>query len=427
MYKKNELKNLIYIQENKPCNEQTIKGLFRSVVEPVFDDNLECLVLLRLEEKSKNSFHGLLKRLEYSKAKVYDFSANPIKKEFENLLVENIWDKTEFVYILSERYAAVLIFDYEISTVENHAEIYILHNSKLLSDFFGIINSNSKLDLTEYPEKWHPDRRDNLVLNNSVRKIVGILNETNQEVLISEVEKATIEKNPQLEEMASSLEFIKCKSNYVSHEIRNQLSICDLYSTIIQKQLPNLVFKNEEAESSIKNALDCIQKSLKVAANSLLDLKSLSNINLERHEISELIETSVGLAKVYSGHKDIQITVEGLKKSGMAVMIDRNQFLAVIINLIKNAIESIDVNGTIKIKGEKCNNDIKISVSNNGKIISEEIQKEIFKEGFTTKATGSGLGLHICKKSLQEQFAQLELKKSDGTSTEFEITIPRIL
>ena len=61
--------------------------------------------------------------------------------------------------------------------------------------------------------------------------------------------------------------------------------------------------------------------------------------------------------------------------------------------------------------------------SNTGKPITIEIQEKIFKEGFTTKVTGSGLGLYICKKSLEEQFAQLKLKKSDENLTEFEITL----
>ncbi len=52
VYNKNQLKNLTYIQENKPCNEQTIKGLFRAIVEPILEANVEAVVLCRLEEKS---------------------------------------------------------------------------------------------------------------------------------------------------------------------------------------------------------------------------------------------------------------------------------------------------------------------------------------------------------------------------------------
>ena len=109
------------------------------------------------------------------------------------------------------------------------------------------------------------------------------------------------------------------------------------------------------------------------------------------------------------------------------ILADDNKFSAVLINLIKNAVESINEKGEINLRTEINKENVKLIISNNGYPISREIRNEIFKEGFTTKVTGSGLGLYICKKSLEEQFAKLELKKSDDVSTDFEITIPRAL
>ena len=434
---KNQLKDLIYIQENKPCNEQTINGLFRSIVEPILDKNVECLVLCRLEEKSRQSFNGILKRLEYSNAKVYDFSDTPIcepkKENFENVLKENIWDNTEFIYILSERYGAVLSFDYKVSELDGFAGIYILHNSSLLSAPFEIINANSKVDLSPYQEKWHPDRRDNEILNNSIRKIVDLLNETNQEILLSEIERETLidhsekECGPDYFKIVSHLDLVSSQSSHISHEIRNQLSICDLYSTIAQKQLEKINIGNPEIEASVNNALDCIQKSIKMASNSILDLKSLNNNKIEPLELSSVINRSVELASVYSSGKDIQINLKDCDTAQTKILADDNKLSAVLINLIKNAVESINEKGEINLRTEINKENVKLIISNNGYPISREIKNEIFKEGFTTKVTGSGLGLYICKKSLEEQSAQLELKKSDDESTDFEITIPRAL
>ena len=56
--------------------------------------------------------------------------------------------------------------------------------------------------------------------------------------------------------------------------------------------------------------------------------------------------------------------------------------------------------------------------------ISQEKQKSIFEEGFTTKPTGSGLGLHICANNLKAQNATLKLTKSTTEITEFEIILP---
>lgn len=418
VYKQDKLKKLIYIQENKPCNEQTVKGLFRSIVEPILEKNTETLVLCRLEEKSKNNFKGILQRLEYSSAKVYDFSDNPISYKFENILKEKIWDKTEFVYVLAERFGAVLIFDYEESEIPGFAQIYILHNSKNLSEAFDIISSNAIIDLNEYQEKFHPDRRDNDVLNSSIRKIVENLNETNQEILISQMEREAPEDNTDL---TARLEFISSKSNYVAHEIRNQLSICNLYSSIIQKQLDKANFENQDVEKSMANAVEYIQKSLKIAGNLLLDLKSLRSSDLKEYDLKSLIESSIELGQVYANGKDIKFKNEISQTA--AILVDENKFLTVLINLVKNAVESIEEKGEIIIRTEVEDGNVKITVSNNGKPISEELQGKIYEEGFTTKSTGTGLGLAICKKTLEEQFAQLRLVKSDDVSTDFEITV----
>lgn len=418
MYKKNELKNLIYIQENKSSNEQTINGLFRSIIEPVLEKNVEGLILLRLEERSKNNFNGILRRLEYASTKVYDFSDNCLSDKFENILKEKIWDKTEFIYVLAERFGAVLIFDYEEEEIDGFAQFYILHNSKNLSDAFNVINKNSKKDLSSYQERLHPDRRDNDILNNSIRKIVENLNETTQEFIISQLENETT-KNA--DDLASRLDFVLTKSSYVAHEMRNLLSICNLYSNIIDKQIDKIKFTNKEAEKSICNARECIKKSMQMAGNLLLDFKSLSSIDLKEYDLKTIVEEGFELAKIYATGKNIKFKIKIPETT--KIMADENKFLSVLINLIKNAIENIDEKGEINLKTCVEEENVKITISNTGKPITKEIQEKLYEEGFTTKPTGSGLGLSICKKTLEEQFAKLNFIKSDEISTEFEITL----
>lgn len=416
---KNQLKNLIYIQENKACNEQTIKGLFRSIAEPILEKNVESVVLCRLEEKSKNDFSGILKRLEYANAKVYDFSDIPISEKFENVLKEKIWDKTEFLYILSERYGAVLVFDYEESELSGFAQMYILHHSKNLADAFNIISANSTVDISEYQEKWHPERRENDLMNSSIRKLVENFNETNQEILISEMTKENAESDA---DSKTKLDFLSTKSSYIAHEMRNLLSICNLYSTIIEKQSHKVSFESSEVEKSIFNARNCIRRSLKMTGNLLLDFKSLSKADIKEYDLKSLVDSSLELAQIYATEKKINF-INNVPE--INILVDENKFLAVLINLIKNAVESIDEIGEIIIGANVEGDNVKLTISNNGRPITKELQSKIFETGFTTKPTGSGLGLAICKQTLEEQLAKLKLLKSDESSTEFEITVLR--
>ena len=214
------------------------------------------------------------------------------------------------------------------------------------------------------------------------------------------------------------LELYKAQTRCISHEIRNHLSICELYSEIIKKRLAQEGIKN----ASIENAINSIQKSLKIIGTSLIDLKSLNNFCLSRQNLKTLLENAVDMSTAYICDKDIKIHCS--LQENIYAEIDENKFLACIVNLIKNAIEAIDLQGEIYIKCYEEKGAAHIKVSNTGHAISQEKQKEIFEAGFTTKQTGSGLGLHICKTNLENQNAKLQLNKSDEESTEFEIILP---
>ena len=204
----------------------------------------------------------------------------------------------------------------------------------------------------------------------------------------------------------------------VAHEIRNHVSICDMYSEIIKKHLQKSNITNE----SIDNALDCIKKSLKIITTSLLDLKSMDNFELKICEVRYLVEEAVRLSDAYSVGKKIEINL--LTKNSALIKIDENKFLACLVNIIKNGIEAIEASGEIFILSEVIDDFVHIKISNNGKMIPVEKQKEIFNQGFSTKSNGCGLGLYICKNNLEKFNAQLLLNKSTKSKTEFEIIVP---
>lgn len=213
-------------------------------------------------------------------------------------------------------------------------------------------------------------------------------------------------------------DLIKEQSRCIAHEMRNHISICELYTQIIKKNLEKEGIQN----TSLNNALNCINKSLKIMSNSLLDLKSLDNFNLKKVNIKKVLEEGIKLATAYISDKKIKITSN--INIDAEVFIDENKFLACIVNIIKNAIEAIKKGGKINVSLEIEGDYIHIKISNDGEPISQEKQKSIFEEGFTTKPTGSGLGLHICANNLKAQNATLKLTKSTTEITEFEIILP---
>ena len=157
-----------------------------------------------------------------------------------------------------------------------------------------------------------------------------------------------------------------------------------------------------------------------------MSLKTKESSEVKQASLKEIIENAVELSQVYLDGKNIEFQIEN--ESGIDVMADSEKLIAVIINLVKNASEAFIIeddalkNGKyIKIKTEKDDSCAKIYISNNAQGISEP--EKIFNEGFTTKTNGTGLGLWICKKSVEEMQGELELSRSTEDYTEFTIKL----
>lgn len=204
----------------------------------------------------------------------------------------------------------------------------------------------------------------------------------------------------------------------VSHEIRNNISICDMYSQIIRKNLE----RDNILNSSIENALNCLQKSIQMISVNLLDLKSLNKNSPKIQNLESLLIKAIEFSKAYIEDKSINYKLD--IKCNSEILVDENRFLSCIINILKNAIESISDIGEIHIETYKESYFSVIHISNNGIKIPDEIKDNIFKYGYTTKENGSGYGLYICKQYLESQNATLDLVRSDDEFTIFEIKIP---
>ena len=399
----NYLKELIDTQSNNFLTVQALKCLIRSVVDPLLDEPESGVVLHRL--LNKDGLQGMLKRLDFSEVESFSFT------DESNNLVEKVWANTEFICVLTHRFVSILIWDNHTGD-KNLVRYYSLYNSKLQYEPLNIIKRNSKIDLTPYIEKYNPDRRDNLLLNASIRKLLNSIDESSSDAVLGYAEKNV--------EVLVDSDLIQKKSRVVAHEIRNQLSICDLYSEIIKK---HALVNNVEG---VLNSINAINKAIKMANNSLLTLKTIDSCELSNISLKEIVDTAVELSQVYLENKNIEFQIENDIDAN--VLANQEKVVAVIINLVKNAVEAFGFeddcseNGKyIKIKTDIDENSVSIYVSNNAKGI--DAPEKIFNEGFTTKSTGSGLGLWICKKFIEEQMGELELSRSTEDYTEFLIRL----
>lgn len=407
--KKNLLKNLIFIQENKTITQKAVEGMFRAFVEPLLNSPQEGLVVHRILDKEP--YQGLLSRLKYIDVKLIDYTK-------ETAFRQDVWENTEFLGILTHRYGIVFIWDYTLDAVDGYAGYYLKFNSRLLDEGFDIINDNSKISLKKYMETYRPDRRDNDMLNSVMLNLFDMYNSQTQEAIAVDLEREVMDKT-----LSEKSGYDK-KTRFIAHEIKNQLSICELYAQIIRKYCQN----NEINAETIENALVSINKSVQMANNHLISLKTVDAQKLEPLKVNEVIDEAISLAQVYLQDKEIKLNVENNIEN--EILADKNKLVSVIINLVKNATEALTdvvlgeeegIEKQIKVSTALEDMFVKIRIENNGRVIAEP--DRIFEEGFSTKSTGSGLGLVICKQDIEEQFGQIRLVKSEENSTEFEIAM----
>lgn len=206
------------------------------------------------------------------------------------------------------------------------------------------------------------------------------------------------------------------KVRYISHEVKNQLSVCDLYIEIMERYCK----KNGITDETILKSVNCIKRAVQIAGNNLLELKSSDVQEIGQYNLQEILEESLQLSKVYGFNKNIDISLNC--DTNPMVSVDKNRFQSVIINLVKNACEAFDNRNDkwVKISAEIQNSIARIIVSNNANPIENP---DIFDAGMTTKENGSGLGLYISRKNMEEMGGTLRLVKSDEIATHFEIMV----
>jgi len=214
----------------------------------------------------------------------------------------------------------------------------------------------------------------------------------------------------------------------LAHEIKNPLTPILLSIDQIKEKFLNQDIKKGNGE--FKNYLDIISRQVSdigKLANEFSDFARMPSAEKRENNLRKLIEENISLMKLSA--KDIDFDFNYQCSSEFYVF-DRSQISRVIINILKNSIEAIDekklksnFKGNIKVLVVQFENFIKIKVEDNG-IGFKNIELDTALPLQTTKKTGSGLGLSIVNKILDQHNGNLKIFKSEeGAKVEINIGI----
>lgn len=155
------------------------------------------------------------------------------------------------------------------------------------------------------------------------------------------------------------------------------------------------------------------------------EFSQFANIGNPRHEIFDLHEILYLLIQLYSADSRVQLDCTPLPRS-VLINADRTHINRLFTNLIQNAIQAVPENriAQISIEEELRNNKILVKVTDNGMGIPEEMRSKIFTPNFTTKTSGTGLGLAMCKGIVEQAKGEIWFETKAGEGSTFFVELP---
>ncbi|WP_280769643.1 sensor histidine kinase [Salipaludibacillus daqingensis] len=220
-------------------------------------------------------------------------------------------------------------------------------------------------------------------------------------------------------QQTEKLAFVGELSAGAAHEIRNPLTVIDGFLTLMNQSLTN----NQKEKFRIQLLLKELARINSIIEEMLL-LTKPSAPKMKPTSLREIINDIVPLIQHAAGNEQVNFDMH---LDSISMFVDSEQMKQVLHNLIRNSIEAMEGKGTIyissKIKGEMC----QIFVRDNGPGIPEKMKAQLFHPFLTSKESGTGLGLTIAQRILDNHEGKIELFSSSKQGTCFLIEVPLAL
>ena len=212
----------------------------------------------------------------------------------------------------------------------------------------------------------------------------------------------------------------------IAHEIRNPLA--GIYTTV--QNLESEFSDGDAQKSDLKNILDEIDR-VENLIREVLDLVRPVPLQIEEFDIHDLISTTFSLLRKEMVKKGIELVTE-YGAGDSVIKADPNRLRQVFSNLALNAIEAANGAGRITVRTEtKPQRDreterhwLEIDVLDEGIGIPSKHMSRIFDPFFTTKSGGTGLGLTVTHKIIEDHNGRIEVESRENQGTMFRVLLP---
>ncbi|MGV8091784.1 MAG: ATP-binding protein [Mangrovibacterium sp.] len=209
----------------------------------------------------------------------------------------------------------------------------------------------------------------------------------------------------------------------VAHEIKNPLTPMKLNIQYLQRaKAENSPHYDEFFDRVTRTLIEQIDTLSEIAT----EFSNFAKIPNTKKEVFNLVERLEDVTALFESNSQMKFKLELHDHKEILINADKEQLSRALINLIKNAIQSIPAHrkGKITISLSKNGNYATITVRDNGTGIPEEIRPQMFQPNFTTKTSGMGLGLAIVMKIVETFHWRIWYETVVGKGTAFYIELP---
>jgi len=264
------------------------------------------------------------------------------------------------------------------------------------------------------------DSEDNITNFVAIRTDITKEKETQTKLL--EMEEKLIKQNENLisEVESKSSELVRSErlatigtmASRVAHDLKNPLTILHTYAEMLTPEiLSKLESKDKEKWFRMQNSIFDMSRIIE----DVLDFARTTEIKKKSISFQSILKLAMNHVKFSYG-----ITIN-LSEKDYKINCDARKIEGVLSNIINNAVQAINGQGEIDVETESNSEFLTILIKDSGPGISDENLDKIFEPMFTTKTTGTGLGLVICKSIIEQHGGTISVSNKPTT---FTITLP---